>query len=101
MIQDTPYAAVWQVDDAAGNAVLDVLVETSLSDPIARQIVLSQCLALTTGRVPDAEHPDAPELVRAAWRAGSLSATRRAPQTWCAAHPRRGATHRIEGGSLR
>ncbi|MGI5149605.1 hypothetical protein ACQEVC_25265 [Plantactinospora sp. CA-294935] len=101
MTQDTPYAGVRQVDDAAGQAVLDVLTETFLSDPVARQLVPSQWLALTTDRAPDAAHPDAPEVVRASWRAGSFPATRRAPQTWCAAHSCRGAADRVEGGSLR
>jgi hypothetical protein len=96
----TTYAAVLQVDDAAGHAVLDVLTEAFPIDPIARQVVPSWWLAPTAARAPDAEHPDVPGVVRPSWRAGSFSATRRAPQIWCAAHSCRGAV-RIEGGSLR
>lgn len=81
--------------------MLDVLTEAFLSAPTTRQLVPSQSLALTTGRTPHVEHPDAPEAVRASWRTGSFSALRRAPQTLCTAHSYRGAAHRIEGGSLR
>ncbi|MBB5480750.1 hypothetical protein [Micromonospora parathelypteridis] len=66
MNPSTPYAAVLQVDDAAGHAVLDVLSEAFSIDPIARQIVPSRWLAPTAGRVLDAEHPDVPEVVRPA-----------------------------------
>jgi hypothetical protein len=98
MNSGTPYAAVLQVEDAGGRVVLDVLTEAFSIDPVARQVVPSRWLVPRW--TPDAEQPDVPEVVGPSWRADSFSATRRAPQTWCAAPPWRGAA-RIEGGSFR
>ncbi|MBC6461994.1 hypothetical protein [Actinomadura sp. HBU206391] len=50
MTRDTPYAPPRHADDAEGHAVLDVLAEAFLSDSVARQLVPSLWLALTTGR---------------------------------------------------
>ncbi|AWS42778.1 hypothetical protein DKM19_16805 [Streptosporangium sp. 'caverna'] len=50
-------------DDAEGHAALGILTEVLSSDSVARRLVPSQWSAPTTGRAPDAEHPDAPEAV--------------------------------------
>ncbi|WP_327040085.1 hypothetical protein OG400_19385 [Micromonospora ureilytica] len=94
MNSGTPYAAVLLVEDAVGRVVLDVLTEAFSIDPVSCQVASSRWLV--PGWTPDAEHPDAPEVVGPSWRAGSFSATRRPPQNWCAAHSWRGAARMVD-----